>query len=66
MGANIVEISESGRRLKAAGHISKMSQELSGIADKADLPMLAYLLRLVETEAANCIKANKQAQESQR
>ena len=66
MGANVVEISESTRRLKAACHISKMSHELSEIAGKANLPMLGYLLRLVETEAANCIKASKQEQESKR
>lgn len=43
----------------AARYIESMAKELKVLADKADLDFLAYLLAMVENEAANSVRGLK-------
>ncbi|MBZ0228861.1 MAG: hypothetical protein K8F58_10490 [Bauldia sp.] len=43
----------------AARYIESMAKELKGLADKADLDFLAYLLAMVENEAASAGRGPK-------
>ncbi|HWJ74706.1 MAG TPA: hypothetical protein VNX29_16210 [Kaistia sp.] len=48
--SRFIDVPESADRLEAARYVGRMSSELRAIAQRADLPFLAYLLSMVEDE----------------
>jgi len=49
--SRFIDVPESADRLEAARYVGRMSSELRAIAQRADLPFLAYLLSMVEDES---------------
>ena len=49
--SRFADVPETADRADAARYVGRMSSELRAIAQRADLPFLAYLLSMVEDES---------------